>query len=197
MFLNTDSLNVKEKESKFNNMIKNNEDNLKLENKYYKSSIININNTINVDNSNSKDKNININILTRNSTKSNTIPSLEHNNENRQNNNNYTELFNKIYENIDVFKYCVDIIKNEGMRELFNGMSSSVFGAIIQNGNYFCAVKIFNHLFKHFNLNISNGILRSMAINLLSAIITAFVTNPISVLNIRMAKKSKEVILFF
>lgn len=103
----------------------------------------------------------------------------------------------KIYENIDIFKYCADIVKNEGLSVLFDGMSSSVFGGIMQNGIYFCAVKIFNYLFKYFKININNGILKSMAINLLSAICTAFITNPIWVLNIRMAKKSKEVKLFY
>ena len=99
----------------------------------------------------------------------------------------------KIYENIDVFKYCFDIIKTEGASVLFDGMSSAVLGGIVQNGVYFCSAKIFSYIFKHYNFKINNGILDSMLINLLSAICTALITNPIWVLNIRMAKRSKEV----
>jgi len=97
----------------------------------------------------------------------------------------------KIYENIDIFKYCFDIVKSEGISVLFNGISSSIFGGLIQNGLYFCSVRIFNELFKRYNFNTGKGIINSMLINLLSAIFTALITNPIWVLNIRMAKKTQ------
>lgn len=114
--------------------------------------------------------------------------------QNNESNNIFKNLLFKIYENIDIFKYCFDIIKNEGVAVLFDGMSSSVYGALIQNGVYFCSVKVFNHLLKSIKFQMSNQILNSMLVNLLSAILTAFITNPIWVLNIRMAKRSKEVL---
>jgi len=165
-----------------------------VQNKLSNGTIININNTINVDNTKSKDKNININILSNNTSNSNNIPSLEHLSNFDEKNNGFKYFLNKIYEKLDIFKYCSDIIQNEGVGVLFNGMSSSILGAVVQNGVYFCVIKIFSYLFKQFNLKLNNGILRSMLINFLSAIFTTLVTNPIWVLNIRMAKKSKEVL---
>lgn len=170
------------------------EDNKKEENNQNNSTIININNTINLDNINTKDKNIHINILTSNGTNTNKTHNFLNFQNNDHNNNVFKDILYKLYQNIDVFKYCIDIIKNEGISVLFDGMSSSVMGAIVQNGIYFCAVKIFSYLLKRFDITINSNILRSMVINLLSAICTAFVTNPIWVLNIRMAKKSKEVL---
>lgn len=99
-----------------------------------------------------------------------------------------------IYENFDIFKYCFDLIKKEGVQSLFNGMSSSVIGGIVQNGIYFCSVKIFTYIFQHMKLEFKSKILHSMLINLLSAICSAIYTNPFWVLNIRMTKRGKEVI---
>jgi len=113
--------------------------------------------------------------------------------ENLDTKNIVKKILKMIYENFDVFKYCFDLIKNEGVQSLFNGMSSSIFGGIVQNGIYFCAMKIFAYIFQYIKIEFKSKILHSMLINLLSAICSSICTNPFWVLNIRMANVAKEV----
>ena len=97
-------------------------------------------------------------------------------------------------EKIEIIKYTLKLIQQEGILSLYDGMTSSILGSVVQYAVYFCASKFWSYLFDHMNMKIS-GIGRSMLINLVAATCTALVTNPIWVLNARMAKKSKEVIL--
>ena len=79
-------------------------------------------------------------------------------------------------------KPFIDIAKNEGILAIYKGVFSSVICSIFQNGSQFFFAKIFQHLFKLENTKVSNIII----INLLAAIFTAIITNPIEVLNTRI-----------
>jgi adenine nucleotide transporter 17 len=93
---------------------------------------------------------------------------------------------------IDILKYAIDLIKQEGILSLYNGVTSSLLGSIIQNGVYFCASKFWKYVFEYLKLN-DTKLLNSVLINLLAAIVTTFVTNPVWVLNIRMTNRPPEV----
>lgn len=100
-----------------------------------------------------------------------------------------------LYKKFDIVHFAIEIIKRDGAASLYNGMTSSIFGSIIQNGIYFCSSKIFGYMFEHYEIKLGK-IANSMLINLIAATCTALITNPINVLNTRMARKRKEVIIY-
>jgi hypothetical protein len=160
--------------------------------------IINANTNIKIENNNNNkitdynnsNLNLNININPNNNNNDNNNSKKE---ENQNSKNILKKILKIIYENFDIFKYCFDLIKKEGIHALFNGLSSSVYGSIVQNGIYFCSVKIFTYIFEYTKIEFKSKILYSMLINLLSAICSTIYTNPFWVLNIRMTKRGKEV----
>ncbi len=90
----------------------------------------------------------------------------------------------------------MNLIKNDGIISLYDGMTSSIIGAVVQYAMYFCSSKFWSYTLDYLNIKIE-GVCRIMIINFIAAICTAIVTNPIYVLNARMAKKNKNVILTF
>lgn len=99
-------------------------------------------------------------------------------------------------EKIEIIKYTLKLIQQEGILSLYDGMTSSILGSVVQYAVYFCASKFCSYSFDHMEIKIS-GIGRSMLINLLAATCTALVTNPIWVVNARMAKKRSKEVKFF
>lgn len=97
-------------------------------------------------------------------------------------------------DKLEILKFTFNLIKQDGFSSLYNGVTSSIFGAVVQYAMYFCSSKFWSYVLDHLGIKIK-GIARSMLINLIAAICTAIVTNPIWVLNARMAKKKKEVLL--
>ena len=85
----------------------------------------------------------------------------------------------------------LDLIKKDGCMSLYNGLSSSLLGSVFQNGVYFCSSKFWSYLLEH--MKFKQNFFNSLIINLLAAICSTIITNPIWVLNIRMINKSKEV----
>jgi hypothetical protein len=78
------------------------------------------------------------------------------------------------------------IIKKNGFLSLYNGMTSSIIGSVVQYAVYFCSSKFWGNVIDHLKLKPGN-ITRSIIVNLISAICTALITNPIWVINARMA----------
>jgi hypothetical protein len=93
---------------------------------------------------------------------------------------------------IDILKYTLDVIQKDGVLSLYNGVTSSLIGSIIQNGVFFCSTKFWKYVFEHLNKK-TDKLLNSILINLLAALVTTFVTNPVWVLNVRMTNRSAEV----
>ena len=75
-------------------------------------------------------------------------------------------------------------------------MTSSIFGSVAQYSIFFCCSKLWNYLFDFLNIKLE-GLKKAIALNLISAICSALFTNPIWVVNARMAKKGKDVFLFY
>ena len=71
-------------------------------------------------------------------------------------------------------------------------MSSSVIGSVATNGVYFCTYKFWDKVLDFFDLK-QSVVTDSIITSLLAAICTAFVSNPIWVLNSRMTKSKSEV----
>lgn len=90
--------------------------------------------------------------------------------------------------NYSFFTQFVEIVKSEGFGSLYKGVSSSVLCSIAQNGCHFCFLKIIQHALKLDNTKILHIILS----NFLSAMVTVLVTNPIEVLNSRVATSEDE-----
>jgi hypothetical protein len=93
---------------------------------------------------------------------------------------------------IDTFQHAIETVKKYGLISLYDGVVSSAIGSALQNGLYFCSSKFWTYAFDYLEVNLGK-IGNSMIINLFAAICTAIVTNPIWVLNARMANKSEEV----
>ena len=113
-------------------------------------------------------------------------------NENENENNKQNAILSFLYKKIDIVHFAIEIIKRDGASSLYNGMTSSIFGSVLQNGIYFCTSKIFGYMFEHHDIKLG-PLANSMLINLLAATCTAIVTNPIWVLNTRMARKKGQV----
>jgi adenine nucleotide transporter 17 len=88
----------------------------------------------------------------------------------------------------------IDLIHEHGLISLYDGITSSLLGAVVQNASFFSSCKFWKYALENLNIN---PIFESMLINWLSALNTVFITNPIWVLNTRMAKKSVEVYFIF
>ncbi len=95
-------------------------------------------------------------------------------------------------EKLEIVKFTMDLINQHGFLSLYDGMTSSILGSVVQYAVYFCSSKYFGYAFEYTGISMGN-LSRTMIINLISAICTAIVTNPIWVVNAQMAKKSPEV----
>lgn len=87
-----------------------------------------------------------------------------------------------IEEYANIYKF----IKVYGIKPLYNGVSSAVMISIVQNGTYFLLKNTFKKL-----LGGDSSLKTSILSNLYSAVIVVFLTNPLYVLNMRMANQSK------
>lgn len=116
------------------------------------------------------------------------LKKLEEDKEGKSNNKN------KLLDS-DIIDYAINIIKAQGLLSLYNGVTSSILGSVVQNGTYFFSTKFWQYTLEYLNMNLGNKVLNSMLINLLSAICTAIMTNPIWVLNARMTNKTHEVLI--
>lgn len=99
-----------------------------------------------------------------------------------------------LMKRVEIIKYTIKLIRDNGLSSLYNGISSSIFGSIVQYAIYFCSSKFWSYVLDYFEIKLG-GLGRTMLINLISAICTAIVTNPIWVINARMVNKKKEVII--
>lgn len=83
----------------------------------------------------------------------------------------------------------IEILKSESNTSLYNGLSSALFGTVVTQAVYFGSYKMFKIFLKQ--LNFQKGVvIDSIVSSLLSAVVTAIVSNPIWVFNTRMAKKN-------
>ena len=90
-------------------------------------------------------------------------------------------------ESINDFMY---FLKEKGIAPLYKGLSSAILISIIQNGLYFLFKIKFNNII---NMYISkNTIFKSFLSNLLSGIISAIITNPLYIINMRMANNDNS-----
>lgn len=97
-------------------------------------------------------------------------------------------IISAITSNFDMFNFIFDLLKNEGVGSIYTGLSSSIIGSIVQHGIYFCSNRFWKIV-----LDLDKSVVNTMIINFLSAMITTFVTNPIWVINTRMANLKKNV----
>lgn len=95
-----------------------------------------------------------------------------------------------LLERIEIINLALKIIEKEGYSSLFNGLSSSVFLAVFQNGTYFCMSKLLHIAYENRALQIYG---KNLIISFVAAIITSIVINPISVVNTRMTMSAKKV----
>jgi hypothetical protein len=100
-------------------------------------------------------------------------------------------------DKVDIVVFTKHVIEKHGLYSLYDGMASSIVGSMLQNGMYFCSHQFWTYLLDHLKLHPKSKVLDSMFLNLISAICTAIVTNPVWVLNTRMAKRHADVIAFF
>jgi hypothetical protein len=88
----------------------------------------------------------------------------------------------------------IEILRTDSNASLYNGLSSALFGTVVTQGVYFGSYKFFKIFLKQ--LNFQKGIvIDSIITSLLSAVVTAIVSNPIWVFNTRMASKNVRGIL--
>jgi adenine nucleotide transporter 17 len=83
--------------------------------------------------------------------------------------------------------HVVDVLKKEGFLRLYNGMSSALVGIIISSGIYFFSYRLSNNLILENNLS-TNIVLDTLITSFLAGSCTALTSNPIWVLNTRMAQ---------
>jgi hypothetical protein len=95
-------------------------------------------------------------------------------------------------EKLEIVQFTKDLINKNGFLSLYNGMTSSIVGSVVQYAIYFCSSKFFGYTFDHLGVELGN-LSRTMLINLISATCTALITNPIWVVNVRMAKRANDV----
>lgn len=84
------------------------------------------------------------------------------------------------------------IIKEEGIRGLYSGISSCLFGSVVSYGIYFFSYEYWKNYFVRNNLN-RNVLFDSMCTSFLGAVCTAVTTNPVWVLNARMSQSKSKV----
>jgi len=96
-----------------------------------------------------------------------------------------------LLEKLHSVKLASDIISNEGISGLYNGMSSAMVGSVITSGIYFLTYKLFKDTLIQ-NKFTRGIIVDSMITSLLASCCTAIGSNPIWVLNSRMSKSKKE-----
>jgi len=92
---------------------------------------------------------------------------------------------------LSTYKFAKNLIKTEGISVLYNGITSGMVGTTITYFIYFTSYKFFkNIMITH---KISKGvILDSLITSYLAACVTAIGSNPIWILNSRMAKSNKD-----
>jgi hypothetical protein len=95
-------------------------------------------------------------------------------------------------EKLEIVHFTKELINKNGILTLYNGMTSSIVGSAVQYAIYFCSSKFFGYSIDYLGLELGN-LSRTMLINLISAICTALITNPIWVVNVRMAKREQDV----
>lgn len=103
-------------------------------------------------------------------------------------------LLRELLYRVEFIKQAIEQVKKEGFLSLYNGLISSIWIAVFQNGTYFCMSKFFNILSEKykFQKNIKNDLL----ISLFSAVITSYVINPICVVNARMSLGAEQVFYY-
>lgn len=85
-------------------------------------------------------------------------------------------------------------MKKDEIKALYKGISSGLFGSVVTNAIYFLAYKYWQKLFLRLNQNYKPGdVTFSLITSLLAAATNAILTNPIWVLNTRMANTSESV----
>ncbi len=97
-----------------------------------------------------------------------------------------------LYQTWILFK---KIIKEEGVKGLYSGISSCLFGSVVSYGIYFFTYEYWKNYFIKHNLG-KNVLFDSMCTSFLGALCTAVITNPVWVLNARMSQSKSKVILF-
>jgi adenine nucleotide transporter 17 len=94
---------------------------------------------------------------------------------------------NKPKTAIESLNKLLALLKKEGVSRLYSGMSSALVGSVISYGIYFFTYKMWNNAL--INLGIDKGVVvNSMITSFLAATCTALGSNPIWVLNTRMAQ---------
>lgn len=81
----------------------------------------------------------------------------------------------------------VDLIKKEGLSVLFSGVLSAILISITQHGSYFSMRRFWKDFLSNFP---KNKVVKSLLVNFLAAVVTAIITNPIYIVNTRMANNS-------
>ena len=100
-----------------------------------------------------------------------------------------------LLENINIIKYAIDTVKIQGFSSLYSGILSSIIGSSLQNGIYFFMSKLNKYALDYSKVKL-HPLFESILINFIAALFTATITNPIWVLNVRMAKKEIDVIFY-
>ncbi len=95
-----------------------------------------------------------------------------------------------IMNKLEMIQFTIKVIKEDGVLGLYNGMTSSIFGSVVQYSIYFSLLKLSTYLFQYLRIG-TEGITKNILLSLISAIFTAILTNPIWVVNARMANKHK------
>lgn len=85
------------------------------------------------------------------------------------------------------------IIKEEGVRGLYSGISSCLFGSVVCYFIYFFMYQYWKNFFVKHNLSV-NVVFDSLCTSFLGALCTSVITNPIWVLNARMSQTKAKVI---
>jgi hypothetical protein len=108
-------------------------------------------------------------------------------------------VFYRIYKNISNYflhssntvNLTKKIIQDEGLWSLYKGISVAYIGIIITYGVYFFAYKYFKNLLKKIGLK-TDLIIESMITSFLAACCSSISSNPVWLLNTRIAKAEKE-----
>jgi adenine nucleotide transporter 17 len=145
------------------------------------------------------DTNLNINTSSNElelEAKENKTHDEPHNNNNNNNNEIHVNLISYLQkyfkEKLHTFNFAFELIKREGVSTLYNGMTSALVGTVASYGIYFFSYKLFKDLLEGYNLK-KGIIIDSMITSFLASCATVLGSNPIWVLNSRMAKSKKDV----
>lgn len=80
------------------------------------------------------------------------------------------------------------------IKSLYKGISSGLFGNVVTNAVYFLSYKYFQKVFLNSNFNFKEGqVMFSLITSFLAALSTTIITNPIWVLNTRIANSTEHV----